>query len=197
MWIAASLPELILGTGSPRRHHIFERLGLTFEVVKADIDESWPTDMPHPDVAQYLAEQKSRAITQKHAATVDGKLLVTADTVVLINGQLLEKPQDRDHGRQMLQTLSGTTHSVVTGVAMALGDRFRAFSNTTRVTFRALRCEEIETYLDSYQYTDKAGGYGIQDGIGLVGVTAIEGCFYNVLGFPASQFVVELREFLK
>ena len=197
MWIAESLPDLILGSGSPRRHEVFNRLGLRFDVLKADIDESWPKDMPHPYVAQHLAEQKSHAIQHKHASAVADKLLVTADTVVLIDGRLLEKPRDRGHAREMLQTLSGSTHSVVTGVAMAFDGRLQAFSNTTRVTFRELMPQEIDAYLDSYQYADKAGGYGIQDGIGLVGVTKIEGCFYNVLGFPTSQFVVELRDFLK
>ncbi|MFW5658373.1 MAG: Maf family nucleotide pyrophosphatase [Bacteroidota bacterium] len=197
MWIHDRLPPIILGTGSPRRHEIFERLGLSFEITKADIDEHWPKDMPHEYVAQHLAEQKRAAILNALEDTAREKLLVTADTVVLIEGQLLGKPVDREEGRRMLEQLSDNTHTVVTGVGLAHRGHTHAFSATTRVSFRALLQDEIDSYLDSYQYADKAGGYGIQDGIGLVGVTRIEGCFYNVLGFPASRFVGELRAFLK
>jgi septum formation protein len=182
---------LVLGSKSPRRQSLLKEAGFSFELRLADTDEAFPASLKGESVPAYLAALKSDHIT------ISGKeCLVTADTVVCCDDAILNKPADTAEAREMLKLLSGRTHWVHTGVCLRQGAKKHVFAESTEVYFRHLHSDEIDYYIKHYQPFDKAGAYGIQEWIGYVGVERIEGCFYNVMGFPVSRFVVELRQFL-
>lgn len=173
---------IILASGSPRRRELMEVMGLEFVVDAAHgVDEKYPVDMPVEQVAEYLAVQKSAAYPLR-----GGDIVVTADTVVILKDEILGKPHDRAEAINMLEKLSGTTHSVITGVCVRGARGQRSFSETTRVTFRPLARAEIEHYVDRFAPFDKAGAYGIQEWIGHIGITRIEGSYNNVVGLPTT-----------
>lgn len=185
--------HILLGSGSPRRRQLMQQLDVEFDVVAIkDVDENYPDTLPPEEVAEYLANKKSAAYRTCLSAD---DVLVTADTVVISEGQILGKPADKEEGVSMLKRLSGKTHQVVTGVVVATGGTVKSFSEVTEVTFRALADEEIEYYIDRYAPLDKAGAYGIQEWIGMIGVERINGCFYNVMGLPVSKLYNTLKEF--
>ena len=168
-------------------------LDIPFEVkVLPDIDESYPPDMPVEQVAEHIACAKAAAYRPLMG---DDELIITADTIVIVGGQVLGKPHDRDDAARMLRTLSDCTHRVVTGVCLMAKGRERRFSATTDVTFKHLSDEEISYYLEKYRPYDKAGAYGVQEWIGYIGVSAITGSFYNVMGFPVQRVYNELSGF--
>lgn len=180
--------KIILASNSPRRRELLGGLGVDFEVkVINGVDESYPPTLPADSVAEYIAAEKARAYT-----VADGELLITADTVVVVDGDILGKPKGRDGAIAMLHRLSGKTHHVVTGVCITTRSEQRRFSVSTGVAFRQLSDAEIEYYVDRYKPFDKAGAYGIQEWIGYIGVTSINGSYYNVMGFPVQRVYEEL-----
>ena len=180
--------KIILASNSPRRKELLGGLGVDFEVkVLNGVDESYPDTLPAKDVAEYIATEKAAAYTVQ-----EDELLITADTVVIVGQDILGKPKDAADACRMLRELSGKTHHVVTGVCLTTSKEQRRFSVTTDVTFKQLSDAEIEHYVDKYKPFDKAGAYGIQEWIGYIGVTALNGSYYNVMGFPVQRVYEEL-----
>lgn len=185
--------ELILASQSPRRQEILERMGIPFRVEVKTIEEDFPSDLPKAEVPGYLAEQKALAF----GAIEEGDVVLTADTVVIDPvGRIMNKPADHDEAVHMLETLSGATHTVVTAFCIRTTTSFQVFSDTARVTFRALSKKEIDYYVATCHPFDKAGSYGVQDFIGLAGVVHIDGSFYTIMGLPAHQVYEALRPWL-
>lgn len=181
--------KIILSSNSPRRKQLLEGLGVTFEVrVAKGVDESYPKTLPSTEVAEYIAREKAEAYN-----VLEDELVITADTVVVVNDKILGKPHDAEAARSMLRELSGCTHCVVTGVCMKTKDKQYSFSVSTKVTFKQLSESEIDYYINHYKPFDKAGAYGIQEWIGYIGVTKIEGSYYNVMGFPVQRVYEELK----
>ncbi len=173
---------IVLGSGSPRRRELLSDLGYTFSIRTAEVDETPPADLQGIEMAQFLAGHKANHIlVQPH------EVLITADTVVWHQGVSLAKPADRDEAIGMIQSLSGHTHEVITAVCLRHDGKQHAFSDVTEVSFRDLRRSDIEYYVDSYQPFDKAGGYGIQEWIGMVGIEQIKGSYFNVVGLPVEK----------
>lgn len=154
------------------------------------MDESFPAAMPVHQVARYLAEKKAEVFR----LTLQNQIVVTADTVVILGNQILNKPQDRPEAIRMLTALSGKTHTVMTGVCVLSKEREMAFDDTTEVTFKKLSQEEIEFYVDTYKPFDKAGAYGAQDFIGMIAIEKIEGSYFNVMGLPIHRVYQTLRD---
>lgn len=180
--------KIILGSQSPRRKELLAKAGLNFEVMHLHADESFP-EMNAKDVAPFLAAKKADSFTHLNRHT----LLITCDTTVVLNEEVINKPVNLDDASQMLLKLSGKCHTVVSGVCLSTMDKRRVFTEETLVYFKTLSIAEIEHYLKNAQVLDKAGSYGIQDWIGLIGVQKIEGCFYNVMGLPVSRLYSELK----
>ena len=185
--------RLILASQSPRRRELLAGSGLEFQLAERfECDESYP-DMPFTDVAEYLSRKKSDAYPVELA---EADVLLTADTVVIACGEILGKPHSRDEAIAMLQTLSGATHEVATGVTLRTSTKSHSFTSVSKVRFRQLSLEEIEYYVDNYHPMDKAGSYGIQEWIGYVGIEHIDGSFYNVMGLPIQRLYCELERFI-
>lgn len=185
--------KILLGSGSPRRRQLLGDMDIDFEIAHLkDIDESYPADLAPERVPEYLSRLKAEGHRDELA---DDTILITADTVVIFNGEILGKPSDRDDAVNMLSKLAGNTHKVVTGVTLTSKGKSESFSETTEVEFLPLSKAEIEHYVDKYRPMDKAGSYGIQEWIGLIAVKAIRGCFYNVMGLPTSALHHHLRDF--
>ncbi|MDR3194607.1 MAG: Maf-like protein [Tannerella sp.] len=185
--------HVILASASPRRRELLSGLGLDFEVrVIPGIDESHPAGCPPAEIPCRIARKKAAAYT---ASLKENELLITADTVVILEGDILEKPAGRDAAVRMLQRLSGLRHEVVTGVVISTRSRQVDFSVTSSVDFAVLSDEEICYYVDTFHPCDKAGAYGIQEWIGYIGVQGIRGSFYNVMGLPVQRLYQELKKF--
>lgn len=185
--------KVILASASPRRQELLSGIDLGYELrTLPDVDESFPDDLPHDEVAEYLARKKAAVYLD---ALKENELLITADTVVLLNGLILGKPADREDARRMLRMLSGARHRVITGVCLSSLNKSVAFSDTAWVTFGDLGDDELDYYLDLYSPMDKAGAYGVQEWIGYVGVEKIEGSYFNVMGFPIYKVYRELKRF--
>ena len=180
--------KIVLASHSPRRQELLKGLGVDFSVnVINGIDESYPATMPKEEVAEYLAVKKHEAYT-----VGEDELLITADTIVVVDDEILGKPKDAADARRMLRTISGRTHKVVTGVCLATATELFRSATSTEVTFRQLRDSEIDYYVERYKPFDKAGAYGIQEWIGYVGVEGIRGSYYNVMGFPVQRVYEEM-----
>ncbi|NPD91441.1 Maf-like protein [Xylanibacter muris] len=185
--------KIILASNSPRRRELLGGLGIEFEVrVLPDIDEAYPDNLPASEVALYIAREKAVAYKGTMSA---GEIVITADTVVIHGDRVLGKPVDDAEAVAMLSELRGCTHQVITGVCITGIDRQTAFSVTTDVTFRDISDEEISYYVNNYHPLDKAGAYGIQEWIGYIGVTKLEGSYYNVMGLPVQRIYNELKRF--
>jgi len=185
--------QIILASNSPRRKELLSGLGIPFEVrIIPDIDESFPKDMPPSEIPCYIARKKAEAYRQ---TIKENELIITADTVVVIDGHIIEKPVDRDDAIRMLHVLSGSTHEVITSVVLTALEKQVAFSVHSFVDFAVLADEAITHYVDNFHPYDKAGAYGIQEWIGYIGVKGIQGSFYNVMGLPVQRLYEELREF--
>ena len=185
--------HIILASNSPRRRELLAGLGIDFDVrVLPGIDESYPADLSTGLIAQHIAQAKAQAYQRSMAAD---ELIITADTVVIVDEEVLGKPHDADDARHMLRTISGRTHQVVTGVCLTTKERQLSFSVTTDVTFKKLSEEEIGYYVDTYRPFDKAGAYGIQEWIGYIGVTGLQGSYFNVMGLPVQRIYAELTSF--
>ena len=186
----SSIPPLILASNSPRRKQLLSELGYEFTVRTCPVEEDFPEDMPSNEVAEYLAEKKNRANRKVAAAH---EIILTADTVVIREQEILNKPQDRAEAYRMIKSLSGKPHEVITGVCISDSEEFKSFSVKTTVHFAVLSDEEIYHYTDTAKPFDKAGAYGIQEWIGLIGVTHIEGSYANVVGLPTREVYQALK----
>ena len=180
--------KIILASNSPRRKELLGGLGVDFEVrVMKGVDEAYPDTLPAKDVAEYISREKASVYD-----VADDELLITADTVVIVGDDILGKPKDADDAHRMLREISGRTHQVVTGVCLTTAKEQRSFSVATDVTFKQLSDEEIDFYIRNHRPYDKAGAYGIQEWIGYIGVSGLNGSYYNVMGFPVQRVYEEL-----
>lgn len=185
--------QIILGSNSPRRKELLAGLDLNFEVrTLSGIDESFPSTLPVEAVPLFIAGKKADAFKDK---LNDNELLITADTVVLTDSEIIGKPTDKADAVRILNLLSGRIHQVITGVHIITREKSSCFSVTSTVSFAKLKQEEIEYYLEKYNPYDKAGSYGIQEWIGYIGVESINGSFYNVMGLPVQRLYRELQQY--
>lgn len=184
------MKKIVLSSNSPRRKELLGELGIDFEVrVIEGIDETYPKELSVEEVPQYIAREKARVY-------IVGKdeVLLTADTVVVLGNEIMGKPHDEADAMRMLRQLSGKTHQVITGVCLKTSDKQVTFSDMTDVSFADLTDEEIKYYVDNFRPLDKAGAYGIQEWIGLAGVTGIKGSYFNVVGLPVHRVYAELKK---
>ena len=185
--------KIILASNSPRRRELLAGLDISFEVkVIPGIDESYPEDLPAVEVPQYISKAKADAYL---GMIDDDTMVITADTVVVLDNEILGKPVDDDDARRILHKLSGKTHQVITGVCLTSLDKQRVFAVTTGVTFKQFTEQEIDYYVSHYHPLDKAGAYGIQEWIGHIGVTALNGSYFNVMGLPVQRIYMEMQDF--
>ena len=185
--------HIILASNSPRRKELLRGLDIAFDVrVQPDIAEDYPADTVPADVAAYISREKANAYKDTIA---ENELIITADTVVIVGNEILGKPHDDAEAKDMLHKISGRKHQVVTGVCLTTMEKQRCFSVSTDVTFKNLKEEEIDYYIETYSPLDKAGAYGIQEWIGYIGVTALEGSYFNVMGLPVQRIWEELNRF--
>lgn len=183
-----------LASASPRRRELLKGLDIAFTVEPGkDEKEAFSEGMPHTEIPAFLARHKSETF---HRELGENEVLITADTLVFLDDKILGKPHGPEEAAEMLRALSGRTHTVTTGVAFRTRERLHAFSDTTEVDFKPLTDEEISYYIEHYKPFDKAGAYGIQEWIGYVGITAIRGSYFNVMGLPVQQLYTELCAFL-
>ena len=185
--------QVILASKSPRRQELLRGMGVEFSIMTKETDESFPPEMPLEEVPKYLSLQKSLAFNEDELPA--GFLLITSDTVVICEDEILGKPKDKADAVRMLQMLSGKTHHVVTGVTVRSAEKTESFAVRSNVTFAALDDEEIDYYIEHCKPYDKAGAYGIQEWIGYVGISGLEGSFYNVMGLPTRKLYGVLKAF--
>lgn len=185
--------QIVLASQSPRRKHLLEGLGMTFDTVSVDADETVPENMVKEDVALYLSRKKFETYLQKFS--LEDKLVITADTIVCLENRIINKPEDRNHAIEMLSDLSGKMHEVITGVTVGCTSKVVSFYDLSRVFFNELTQREIEYYIDNYSPYDKAGSYGIQEWIGYVSIKNIEGSYFNVMGLPTQKLYNVLKDF--
>ena len=185
--------NFILGSNSPRRKEILKEIGLEFSIFPSNIDENFNKEIELKDIPVFLAEKKANALKNK---LKENDILITADTIVIYNSELLSKPENTYQAKEMLEKLSGKSHKVITGVCLSSKNIKSIFSCETIVTFNDLNKFEIEFYINKYNPFDKAGSYGIQEWIGLIGVKKIEGSYTNVVGLPASMLYSKLKKFI-
>ena len=179
---------LVLASQSPRRSQLLKDVGFEFEVITRPVEEIVPEDIHPRAVAVLISENKAKAYNDLAAKNI----VVTADTIVAVDGEVLGKPGDAAEAKAMLQKLSGRSHIVISGATIFHKGRFKSISEETTVTFRKLGDSEIDYYIENYRPYDKAGSYGIQEWIGMIGVVKIEGDFYNVMGLPIGKLYHEL-----
>lgn len=184
--------KIILASGSPRRQEFFRNLDLKFEIRLKEIEEIFPDTLQSLQITDYLAQLKASAFDGE---LLQNELLITSDTLVWLNGKALGKPTDYDDAFKMLQTLSNATHEVITSVCFTTKDKTEIVNDITKVTFGELSNEAITYYLDNYKPFDKAGSYGIQEWIGLIGITKIDGSYTNVVGLPTEKVYQYLLNF--
>jgi len=184
--------KIILASNSPRRKELLAKMELDFEVRTKEVNEDFPCDLSPKEVAEYLAKKKSSAY---RSSVMPHELVITADTLVSCKDKILNKPETQKEARQMLEFLSNNTHEVITGVSLMTSKKQVVFSVISKVTFGELSTEEIIKYVDSGLPMDKAGAYGIQDWIGTIGATKIEGSYENIVGLPTQELNRQLKEF--
>ena len=185
--------KVILASNSPRRKELLAGIDVKFKVrVIQDIDESYPSDLPTKNIAEYISRKKAAVYQQQMAPD---ELIITADTIVVLGDEVMGKPHDEADARRMLRELSGQTHQVITGVTLTTIQKQISFSVETDVTFKALSDSEIDYYVSHYEPFDKAGAYGIQEWIGHIGVTGLQGSYFNVMGLPVQRIYEALSNF--
>ena len=185
--------NIILASGSPRRQQFFKEMDLHYTIRLKEIEEIYPEHLQAEEITNFLAELKASAFENE---LKENDVLVTRDTIVWLNGKALGKPKDYDDAFQMLQQLANQTHEVITSVCLKSIDKTEVFHRVTKVTFSNLSDEAIKYYLDNYQPFDKAGSYGIQDWIGLIGISKIEGSYTNVVGLPTEMLFQKLMNYV-
>lgn len=191
------MPSFILASQSPRRKTLLEWAEIPFEIIVSDADESYPTSLAIEAVPEFIAKNKALAVKEMVLSTkpaLANACIIAADTVVVLDQKIIGKPSNKQEAIDSLLALSGQTHKVITGVVLLYQDKEMSFSETTLVEFHALTLDQIEFYVDKYQPYDKAGGYAIQEWIGVVGIKKITGDFYNVMGLPVSKLVQKIKQ---
>ena len=183
---------IILASKSPRRQELLKGLGITFEIKTKEVDESYDKSLTPAEICTFLAEKKAKAFRDE---LQENDILITSDTIVSLDGAVLEKPQDTTHAKTMLKILSGKKHSVFSGVSITTTTKQVTFYDETKVFFKILNEEEIDYYIANFKPFDKAGSYGIQEWIGYVGIEKIEGDYFSVMGFPLNKVYDALKTF--
>jgi septum formation protein len=182
--------NIILASGSPRRQELFKELGLDFSIMVKAVEEIYPSTLKAAEITNYLAELKAAAFSE----LAENDIVITADTIVWMNDKAIEKPKDKKHAIAMLQELSGRKHTVITSICIKTFTSEKVFYDETMVYFKPLSMEEINYYVENFEPFDKAGAYGIQEWIGYIGVTKIEGSYFNVMGLPVHKLYEELMK---
>ena len=191
------MPSFILASQSPRRKTLLEWAEIPFEIIISDADESYPTHLAIEEVPVYIAKNKALAVKVIILSTkpaLVNQCIIAADTVVVLDQKIIGKPSNKEQAIESLLSLSGKTHKVITGVVLLYQGQEISFSEITLVEFHTLTIEQIESYVDKYKPYDKAGGYAIQEWIGVVGIKKITGDFYNVMGLPVSKLVQKIKQ---
>lgn len=181
---------LILASNSPRRQHILRELGIEFTIRTINTPEDFPPELPVDQIAGYLARKKAEAF----GATETGKMILTADTIVTCDGRILGKPKDEEEAAEMLADLSGRSHKVYTGLCLRVQEKYHSVTDCTEVFFNRISKKEIEYYIRHYMPLDKAGAYGIQEWIGMIGIGKIRGSYFNVVGLPVTTLYSLLKK---
>ena len=185
--------KVLLASNSPRREELLRGIDIDFEIkVLPDIDETYPSNLALEEVAEFVAQKKA---TSYYSILKENELMITADTVVVLEGKIYGKPKDEEEAKEMLLALSGKTHRVISGVCLTSTTKQTFFSVTSDVEFSDLTNEEIEYYVERYSPLDKAGSYGVQEWIGYIGVKHISGSYYNIMGLPIQRLYRELKSF--
>lgn len=179
---------IILASKSPRRQELLQLMGIDFKVVLRDVDESYPAGLSPSDIAVYIAEKKAKAFDE----VIDNEIVITADTIVSLEGKILGKPDNEAHAFEILSDLSGKRHEVITAVSLLKNHKLTSFYEVSEVFFKELSAEQIKYYVSTYSPMDKAGAYGIQEWIGLVAVAKINGSYSNIVGLPTQRLYAEL-----
>lgn len=191
------MQKIILASGSPRRKQLLQWAEISFDVIVADTDESYPSNLSPDEVAIHIACNKAKAVQERikqNTVNWDAHTIIAADTIVVLDSQIIGKPDNYEHAIEILKQLSGQVHKVITGVSILTGSKNTCFAEVTEVEFHELTSMQIEYYVEKYKPYDKAGAYAIQEWIGVVGVKSIKGDFYNVMGLPVSRVVKKLEE---
>lgn len=185
--------NVVLASKSPRRQELLRGIGIEFSVMTKEVDESYSKNISVFDVAPYLSVKKAKSFEDSDLP--NNYMLITADTVVVVDDAILGKPKDEDDARNMLRLLSGKKHYVITGVTIHTKDKTKTFSVSSKVSFDDLSDDEIEYYVNVYKPFDKAGSYGVQEWIGYIGVNSVEGSYFNVMGLPTHKLYQMLKQF--
>jgi len=185
------MSQIILASQSPRRKQLLEWAEVSFQIIVAGTEETFPKNLVPTEVALHIAMEKAKSVQKKAA----DKIIIAADTIVVLNHEIIGKPVDRNDAITILNKLSGAHHTVITGVVILQNEKTISFTDSTDVEFHSLSRHQIEFYVDNYKPYDKAGAYAIQEWIGVVGIKRIKGDFYNVMGLPISRVVRELQNF--
>lgn len=185
--------NIVLASKSPRRQELLKGIGVDFTILTKEVDENYPQRLPAIDVAPFLSLKKAKAF--EDVELPDNYMVITADTVVIVENEILGKPKDRDDAVRMMNLLSGKMHKVVTGVTVHTKEKTKTFSVISKVTFETLDNQEVDYYIDNFKPYDKAGAYGVQEWIGYIGVSNVEGSYYNVMGLPTQRLYKVLKEF--
>jgi septum formation protein len=185
--------KIILASRSPRRQQLLRELGLKFDVVAREYEEIYPENMKGQEIARHVAHEKAASFKDEIS---ENEIVIAADTIVWCNDKVLGKPLDREDAIRILKEISGKTHEVITGVSLLCLSKEFTFSESTKVTFEALSDEELNFYIDNFEPYDKAGAYGIQEWIGIIACSHIEGSYFNVVGLPVQRLYKELLRFL-
>jgi len=188
------MQKIILASKSPRRKQLLAWAEIPLDIVASDVDESFPLDLPIAEVPVFIAQRKANAV--KEVLPRSEQIILAADTIVVLENEVIGKPVDRADAIEILKALSGKTHKVITGVVLLQHEKEITFADTTEVSFHELTEEQITFYVDHYQPYDKAGAYAIQEWIGVVGIRSINGDFYNVMGLPVSRVIRELNKLM-
>lgn len=185
--------EILLASNSPRRRELLAGLDIEYRVTALpEVDESYPATLSGEEIPLYISQEKAAAYRSQMK---ENTLLITADTIVWLDGRVYGKPHDLDDAKAMLRALSGKTHTVITGVTLTSMQKQISFAVSTEVDFAPLADDEIDYYVDRYRPLDKAGAYGVQEWIGYIGVTGLHGSYYNVMGLPIQRLYTELKKF--
>lgn len=187
--------EIVLASGSPRRRQLLKEMGINFRVETREVEENFPEGLSPSETAVFLSHLKSQAFQDKELKK--NTLLITADTIVSLDGEILGKPKNKQKASKVLQKLSGKKHEVITGMSLRIKDQIHSFFAVTAVYFNTLSKEEIDYYIEHYSPFDKAGAYGIQEWIGHVAIYKIEGSYFNVMGLPTNRLFEEMSLFLR
>lgn len=185
--------NVVLASKSPRRQELLRGIGIEFSVMTKEVDESYSKNISVFDVAPYLSVKKAKSFEDSDLP--NNYMLITADTVVVVDDAILGKPKDEEDARNMLRLLSGKKHYVITGVTIHTKDKTKTFSVSSKVSFDDLSDDEIEYYVNVYKPFDKAGSYGVQEWIGYIGVNSVEGSYFNVMGLPTHKLYQMLKQF--